>query len=274
MNKLFCINKPKFISSNNYLRKIKRKYNTKKAGFSGTLDPFASGNLICAFGQYTKLFRFLEKSKKTYNATIWLGAISPSMDLENILSINSHKSLDFADIKSVFHDLYKKTLSYLPPKYSAKKINGKRAYDLARADIDFELKSLEMFIYDIKFINYSHPFINFDVCINEGGYVRSLAEIILGKLHSKGTLSSLHRIKEGDFYFNYEEKLDITKYLNIKENIYLGEKEKIINGKKLDINDLKNKEDETCFVINNEFLSVLKIEQGTVSYVLNRIKIC
>ena len=87
MNKIFCINKPKFISSNHYLKRIKRKYKVKKAGFSGTLDPFASGNLICAFGQYTKLFRFLEKRKKKYLATIWLGCESDSMDIENILNI-------------------------------------------------------------------------------------------------------------------------------------------------------------------------------------------
>ena len=208
MNKLFCINKPKFISSNNYLRKIKRKYNTKKAGFSGTLDPFASGNLICAFGQYTKLFRFLEKSKKKYLATIWLGATSDSMDIENILSINSHKKINTTDIKSVFSQINKQTLTYIPPKYSAKKVNGVRAYNLARNDVDFELKKQTMFIYEIEFLNYSHPFITFEVSVSEGGYIRSLAEIILDKLKSSGTLSSLHRISEGNFFFEDEKELN------------------------------------------------------------------
>ena len=85
MNRLFVIKKPIFISSNFYLRKIKRKYNTKKAGFSGTLDPFATGCLIVAFGQYTKLFQFLKKTPKTYRTTIWLGATSTSLDIENIV---------------------------------------------------------------------------------------------------------------------------------------------------------------------------------------------
>ncbi len=274
MNKLFCINKPKFISSNNYLGRIKRKYNVKKAGFSGTLDPFASGNLICAFGQYTKLFRFLEKSKKKYLATIWLGANSDSMDIENILSINSHKKINITDIKNVFNDINKKTLAYIPPKYSAKKVNGIRAYNLARKNVDFELKKQTMFIYEAKFLNYAHPFITFEVIVSEGGYIRSLAEIILEKLASSGTLSSLHRVSEGDFCFEDERELNITSYLNIDENIYIGDKKKLINGKKLDIDEFKNKNESTFFIQNDDFLSILKIENGTVSYVLNRIKIC
>jgi len=79
-NKLFVVNKPLHISSNFYLRKIKRKYKVKKAGFSGTLDPFACGCLIVAFGQYSKLFQFLKKTPKKYRATIWLEAISDSLD--------------------------------------------------------------------------------------------------------------------------------------------------------------------------------------------------
>ena len=88
MNKLFVVNKPLHISSNFYLRKIKRKYKTKKAGFSGTLDPFACGCLIVGFGQYTKLFQFLKKTPKTYRTTIWLGATSNSLDNENITISN------------------------------------------------------------------------------------------------------------------------------------------------------------------------------------------
>ena len=74
------------MSSNSYLNRIKRKYKNKKAGFSGTLDPFAKGCLIVAFGQYSKLFNYLEKTPKSYRTTIWLGASSESLDLENIHS--------------------------------------------------------------------------------------------------------------------------------------------------------------------------------------------
>ena len=81
LNKLIVVKKPMFRSSNSYLNEIKREYRNKKAGFSGTLDPFACGCLIVAFGQYSKLFRYLKKTPKTYRAVIWLGASSESLDI-------------------------------------------------------------------------------------------------------------------------------------------------------------------------------------------------
>jgi len=84
MNRLFVSYKPAGIGSNLFLSKLKRKYNNKKCGFSGTLDPFAKGVLLIGFGTHTKLFRFLDKSPKTYRATLWLGAKSDSLDTEMI----------------------------------------------------------------------------------------------------------------------------------------------------------------------------------------------
>ncbi|NOX15711.1 MAG: tRNA pseudouridine(55) synthase TruB, partial [Epsilonproteobacteria bacterium] len=89
MNRIFVANKPKGISSNFFLKKIKRRYDIKKAGFSGTLDPFASGVLIVAFGQFTKLFRFLDKTPKRYIATLWIGASSPTLDIEKIENVKT-----------------------------------------------------------------------------------------------------------------------------------------------------------------------------------------
>jgi len=278
MNKIFCINKPKFISSNFYLKKIKRKYKVKKAGFSGTLDPFASGNLICAFNQYTKLFRFIKKDIKRYKGVIWLGVKSDSMDIENVLSVDYHKKLNIDDIRNVFTELSllngNSKLKYIPPKFSAKKIAGNRAYDLARKGIDFEMKESEMSIFDLKLHNYNHPFISFEASVSEGGYIRSLANVILDRLKSFGTLSSLHRISEGKFHFNNEVELNILDYLNIDENLYLGDYKNIEYGKKLDINDFENKNNGTYYIFNNNLLSVIKIEEDKVSYELNRIEIC
>ena len=117
-NRLFVVNKPINISSNGYLSRIKRKYKVKKAGFSGTLDPFACGVLIIAFGQYTKLFRFLKKSPKTYQATLWLGVSSPTLDIEKIDKIENippfQKDLIY-DVVSSFEGIF----TYYPPKFSA-----------------------------------------------------------------------------------------------------------------------------------------------------------
>ena len=111
---------------------VKRKYNTKKVGFSGTLDPFATGCLIVATGQYPKLFQYLKKTPKSYGATLWLGANSESLDTENIDSVKIIPKVNKDLIKETLKSL-EGELTYYPPKFSAKKINGKRAYDLARA---------------------------------------------------------------------------------------------------------------------------------------------
>ena len=144
------VNKPPNIGSNRYLSKIKRRYSTKKAGFSGTLDPFAQGVLIVAFGQFTKLFQFLKKAPKSYRATLWLGAESETFDIEKVSRVELLEPFESVRIEEVLESL-QGDITYLPPKYSAKKINGQKAYDLARADKEVNLKAITSHISDIKF---------------------------------------------------------------------------------------------------------------------------
>ena len=115
INKLIVVNKPIFYSSNFYLTKIKKKYKNKKAGFSGTLDPFAKGCLIVAFGQYSKLFKYFSKTPKTYKAVIWLGAQSESFDIEQIIDIELVEKVSTEKIKDELNML-KGDLEYIPPK--------------------------------------------------------------------------------------------------------------------------------------------------------------
>lgn len=274
-NKIFVVNKPLFISSNNYLRQIKRKYNIKKIGFSGTLDPFAKGTLICACNQYTKLFRFLSKAPKLYTGTIWLGAISESLDIENITSITSHNILDIADILDVVSELkIKKHITYVPPKYSAKRVNGKKAYQLARNNEEVVLNQCTMEIFDIKLINYNHPFITYEALVSEGSYIRSLSQIVLANLNAIGTMSFLHRAKEGSFCFENEKDLDIIQYLNLKENFFSGCSEDLLKGKKLFIEDFKHKDNGIYMINFKTFLSIIEIQDNEAKYLLNRIEIC
>ncbi len=270
MNRLFVVKKPINISSNFYLRKIKRKYKNKKAGFSGTLDPFACGCLVVAFGQYPKLFQFLKKTPKTYRTTIWLGSQSESFDIENVYSIEESKKLDIDIIKNDLKDL-KGILKYLPPKYSAKKINGKRAYDLARAGEDFAMKFVKSEVYDVKFINYNHPFISFDISVSEGSYIRSIAQILLDRLDIKGTLSYLERLNEGKFKFDNEKALNPLEYLDLKTNNYTGSKEWFELGKKLQIEYFETKYDGKYLISFDTFFAIIHIENLKVKYLLNKI---
>ena len=270
MNRLFVVKKPVFISSNFYLNRVKRKYKNKKAGFSGTLDPFACGCLVVAFGQYSKLFRFLKKTPKSYRTTVWLGANSDSLDLENVYDIKDVEKLNQKDIEIQLKSLLG-SLEYLPPKFSAKKIDGKRAYDLARDGVDFEMKKVTSQVHDVKFINYNHPFITFDITVSEGSYIRSMAQILLERLGSTGTLSYLERLHEGQFVYDNEKALNPLEYLDLETNNYTGTKEWFDLGKKLNIEYFENKNDGEYLIAFDTFFSVVEIKDNEPKYLLNKV---
>jgi len=249
---------------------VKRKYGTKKVGFSGTLDPFATGCLIVATGQYTKLFQYLNKTPKSYKATLWLGANSPSLDIEKVDRIKEVEYFDEKTIKDTLTSLLG-NLTYYPPKFSAKKINGTRAYELARAGEDVALKTITSTIYDIKLIQYNHPFIHFEAKVSEGTYIRSLGALIADKLGVDGTLSSLHRIHEGAFYYDNERALNPFKYLNMPINKYTGDEAYIELGKKLMLEYFEIKTDGLYLIETSHFFSIIEIESGQVHYKFNRI---
>jgi tRNA pseudouridine55 synthase len=271
MNRLFVVNKPLFISSNHYLRKIKRKYKVKKAGFSGTLDPFAKGCLIVAFGQYTKLFRFLKKTPKTYKATLFLGAYSPTLDIEKIEKIKIPKKIDEKKVREVVES-FKGKQTQIPPKYSAKKINGVRAYDLARKGEKVDIKKIDVEIFDIKVTNYSHPFLSFEVKVSEGTYIRSLGFDIAKKLGVDGSLTYLERVNEGKFYFENEKALNPLEYLDLERNEYTNE-EDLFLGRKLDINKFKIQKKGTYLLEYGNYFAVIEIDDE-IKYLLNKVEKC
>ena len=270
INKLIVVNKPIFLSSNFYLTRIKKKYKNKKAGFSGTLDPFAKGCLIVAFGQYSKLFKYFSKTPKTYKAVIWLGVESDSLDIEQIIDIKLTQKINEQDIKENLNIL-KGDIEYIPPKFSAKKINGKRAYEMARNGEEVELNKSQMHVYDTKFISYRHPFITFDISVSEGSYIRSYAQILLGKLNQVGTLSYLERLNEGKFFFENEKDLDPLDYIDLPINKYFGTTEWLDTGKKISIEYLENKNDGQYLIILEKFFSIIEIIDGEVTYLLNKV---
>ncbi|AGR78268.1 tRNA pseudouridine 55 synthase [Aliarcobacter butzleri 7h1h] len=270
LNKLLVVNKPIFMSSNFYLNRIKRKYKNKKAGFSGTLDPFAKGCLIVAFGQYAKLFKYLSKTPKTYKAVIWLGVKSKSLDIEEIESIDFIDKLDKSHIIKELN-LLKGEIEYIPPKFSAKKIDGKRAYELARNGVEVELNKTKMTIFDTKFVLYNHPFITFEVTVSEGAYVRSFAQILLEKLNSFGTLSYLERLNEGEFFYENEKELNPLDFIKLPVNKYLGTAEWLEKGKKIGIEYVEKKDNGKYLILTEKFFSIIEIVDNDVKYLINKV---
>ena len=272
-DRLFVANKPANIGSNRFLSKIKRRYGVKKAGFSGTLDPFAKGVLIIAFGRHTRLFQFLKKAPKTYRSTLWLGAFSETLDIEKVTNIETLIPFQKARIENELNALIGE-ITYLPPKYSAKKIDGTRAYDLARAGKEVDLKLITSTIYDTKLIHYNHPFVTFDITISEGGYIRSMGQILCEKLGVQGSLSALERLCEGDFVYDDEKALNPLDFLDLDENFYLSDIENLILGRKLALEDFKIQDEGKYFVKLDKIVSILEIKDDKVSYLLNGVRIC
>lgn len=274
MNRLFVAYKPSGIGSNLFLSKLKRKYGEKKAGFTGTLDPFAKGVLIIGMGSHTKLFRFLDKTPKTYRATLWLGAQSESLDTELITQVDTLEEHAYAKVEETVKSL-EGSLTYDPPIFSAKKIDGVRAYDLARAGKEVILNKIKSTIYESKLIHYSHPFVTFEATVSEGTYIRSLGRIIAQRLGEEhGSLSALERLNEGSFIYEDEKALDIKKCLNIEKNVYIGDMENLKYGRVLAIEDLEIKENGYYWLDNGDNISIINVIENEIKYELGRIYTC
>jgi tRNA pseudouridine55 synthase len=201
---ILIINKPLNWTSFDVCKYLKRQYPKKtKIGHSGTLDPLASGVLVICIGKATKQIPQIQDTIKEYKAEITLGAVTTTYDAEFFPSKISDTSniLDekiIIAIKSFIGEI-----EQIPPKYSAIKVDGKRAYDLARKDIDFELKARKIIIYDINNIKINRiegiTKIEFVVSCSKGTYIRTLANDIGVKLNCGAFLSGLIRTKVGEY---------------------------------------------------------------------------
>ncbi len=273
MNRIFVAYKPTGLSSNQFLGRLKRKYNVKKAGYSGTLDPFAKGVLIIAFGNFTRFFRFLDKTPKSYRATLWLGAKSDTLDIEHVSDPKIIAPFPEQEVLSVLESL-KGELEYTPPIFSAKKIDGVRAYDLARAGEDVPLKKIRSTVYDIKLNHYCHPFVTFEATVSEGTYIRSLGEMIANKLGCDGSLSALERLREGSFCYNNENPISPLDALSMERITFKGDIGDIWLGKKIAVESLSSDKDGIYLLHDAHFAAVLEIRSKDVSYLLNKVPLC
>ena len=274
MNRLFVGYKPSGISSNQFLSRIKRRYKTKKAGYSGTLDPFAKGVLIIAIGSHTRLFRFLQKTPKTYRATLWLGAHSQTLDIEAVYQIDTIAPLADEDVKNAVASL-QGDLTYEPPHFSAKKVDGKRAYALAREGKAIALEPITSHIHSIKMLHYRHPFVTFEATVSEGTYIRSLGAVIAQRLGVEGgVLSALERLKEGKFCYNNEHPIDIKTVLDMPQNHYFGDLKTLEFGRKIALKDLTLQHEGTYWIDLGATITLIRIEAGSVSYLLNKVESC
>lgn len=210
-NDIILIDKPAGISSFGVVAKVRAflrdQFGHKvKVGHTGTLDPFATGLLILLSGKMTKKSNDFLKLDKTYEATLKLGSTSTTGDPEGEITHINDSVPSISQIESAINS-FLGTITQTPPKYSAIKINGERAYKLARKGQDFEIPSRQVKIYSIDILNYSYPELTIRCHVSSGTYIRTLAEDIGKKLNTGAYLTSLRRTQIGNYSITNAKKL-------------------------------------------------------------------
>ena len=235
LNGWLNIDKPAGVSSTFITNKLKRILNPKKIGHAGTLDPAASGILPIALGEATKTIEYLQDAKKTYQFTVKFGETTDTLDREGKIIEKNNKFPKLEDIKKVIPDFIG-DIKQIPPIYSALKINGERAYALARKGIEVEMKERQIHIYSLKLLDYktdNKQYVSeatFEVNCSKGTYIRTLGADIAKGTQTIGYITFLRRTAVGNFTENTALKLEIP-----NEDLLLSDNEIKSHLKPIDV---------------------------------------
>ncbi len=225
---IIIVDKPEGLTSHDVVARLRRILKTRRIGHTGTLDPFATGVLVMLVGKATRLAQFLDKDKKEYEATIRFGFETDTGDGTGELRITNYELRNVSDgeIENVLTS-FRGEIEQTPPMYSAKKVDGKKLYELARKGIEIERKAVKVTIYEIekmengkwKMENENTFDVKIRVVCSAGTYIRTLAEDIGKKLKIGAHLAALRRTRAGQF--------DLSKAVTIEELEEIVSKDKL-----------------------------------------------
>ena len=194
---VLLLDKPAGISSNDALIRAKRVMNAKKAGHTGTLDPFATGLLPICFGEATKFSQDLLDADKTYETVVHLGISTTTGDTEGeVLKTSEAVSFSQGEIESALAR-FRGDISQVPPMYSALKRDGKPLYEYARAGVELEREARPVTISELTLLDWASPFLTLRVTCSKGTYIRVLGEDIGNALGCGAHLKALRRMRVG-----------------------------------------------------------------------------
>lgn len=208
---ILLVNKPKGKTSFSLVASLRRRLGVRKIGHAGTLDPFATGVMVMLIGrQYTRLSDQYLGCDKEYLAQIHLGIGTDTFDCEGVVTSRSDKVPTLAELNECLKH-FQGEIDQVPPMFSAKKVNGKKLYELARKGKSIERKPVKVSV-DAAIISYQYPYVNLHVKCSKGTYIRSLANDLANMVGSGGHLSSLQRVRSGPF--RIEECVDGERLLS------------------------------------------------------------
>lgn len=190
-----------------------------KVGHAGTLDPLATGIVVVCTGKKTKTIDELQAQEKEYIAELFLGATTPSFDLETEVDAEfPSEHIDRAAVEAVLPQFIGGIMQ-TPPAYSAVKVNGKRAYEYARSGQEVTIKAKELVIESIEIVDFSMPKLTLKIVCSKGTYIRALARDIGTALNSGAHLTALRRTRVGDFTLEASHDIEefVKDYLPIED---------------------------------------------------------
>ena len=196
---LLNINKPSGVTSRRVVDQVQRLVRPAKAGHAGTLDPLARGVLVVCLGRATRLIKYVQQMRKRYRGTFVLGYSSPTEDVDGEVTAMVAPPRPSGD------EIIRATVPLVgrieqrPPSYSALKVNGRRAYDLARSGMHVDLDPRLITVYSIEMVSYQYPRLVLDICCGSGTYIRSLGRDLAESLGTAAVLSELVRTAIGGF---------------------------------------------------------------------------
>ncbi len=198
VNGWVCFDKPYEMTSTDAVSKIRRLFNAQKAGHAGTLDPLATGILPIALGEATKTVPFLVEADKVYSFTITFGTTTASFDAEGEVTAQSDARPTRQALEAIL-PAYIGVIDQVPPAFSAIKVDGNRAYDLARQGVEVELKARQVEVFDLTLDQFDTETATLTLHCGKGTYVRSLARDLCVDLSVCGHVTMLRREQVGAF---------------------------------------------------------------------------
>lgn len=207
MNGVIVVNKPKGITSRDVVNKLVKVFGTKSIGHIGTLDPMATGVLVCLIGKYTKLGSIMVNHDKEYIATFKLNVLTDTLDIEGKVLKTDNKIISLEDMNGAIEHFNGLTYMQEVPIYSAVKVNGKKLYDYARSNEDVILPKKEVTIYKLELVSFEDE-VKIKCKVSKGTYIRALIRDICAYLGTYGVMTDLVRTKLGDYDISDAYSLD------------------------------------------------------------------
>jgi len=206
MDKIFLVNKPKGLTSSRVVERIKKKFNVK-AGHTGTLDPLATGLLIVLTGKYTKNASSFLKLDKAYEVEAVLGVETDTFDSEGRVLRRSDNEVTREELGRVLKEFYG-DIWQTPPPFSAKKMAGRKAYQLARKGVSVDIPPKRVSIYSLELKEFQFPYFTFACEVSSGFYVRSLVHDIGEKLGVGAIVVGVRRTRVGPYQVEQAKGLE------------------------------------------------------------------